>query len=396
MKVQRFEVSNTPHLTLTCYSDLDIRGGREGEVVIKAYGPEEDLKIEREGERLSITAHVRCKIGCPKGATITIPAAHGSLRVQQVDGPIAVEMVGGDTVLKEVGPTTITTASGSVRARSVGGDLRLDQVGGDLTVRGVEGFLSSDTVGGSLRASHLEGGLQATIGGDGSLTTDFTPGCDYKLSAGGQIVVKFPEQASARIQADAGGTITDKVEWAEVQKDSGTLTGRVGAGDEGEANVEINAGGDVSLRSKSDSKGFSFSFVLDDDLDLELESMAEEIERNIEAHMARMNAQLEAQLSRIDHEAVREKAERAAEKVRRRAERAAERARLKAERAQRRWERMGGSRRPHRPPSPPSPPARRRAADPITEEERMMILKMVQEGKISAEEGTRLLEAMEG
>jgi hypothetical protein len=392
MKIQRFEVSNAPHLTITCHGDLDITGGREGEVAIKVYGSEQDLAVEREGERFTVTTRTRCKIGCPQGTSVTLQAAHGNLRMRRVDGPIAAEQVNGDTVLKDVGPTTITTARGDVRARVVHGDLRLDQVGGDLSARGVEGLLATDSVGGDLVASHLEGGLQATVGGDTSLTTDFTPGCDYRITTGGDAVVKFPAQASARIQVNAGGEVRHKVDWAEIQSDVHNLSGSVGAAG---ANVEINASGDVLLRDKSDPE--EFVFALDDDLEVELESMAEEIERNIEAQMARMNAQLQAQLSRIDHEAVRLKVEQAAEKTRRKAERAAEGARLRAERAQRRWERMS-ARRPARPvpPVPPVPPLHRRGVDPVTEEERMAVLRMVQEGKITANEAAQLLEAMEG
>ena len=388
MKLQRFEVSKTPHLTIACQSSLEISGGREGEVAIKVYGDEKDLEVSREGERLTIEARARCKIGCPSGTTVTLQAVQGDLRVRRVDGPIAAEAVRGDVVLKDVGPTTITTSAGDVRVRSVRGDLRLDEVSGDLLVRDVDGMLTSDKIGGDLRATHLEGGLRVTVGGDCSLTTDFSPVCDYQLTAGGDAALKFPDQANVRVQVQAGGGVHHKVDWAEVQEGDGTLSGRVGGG---EANLEINAKGDVSLRGKADSGRFVFNLHIDDDLDLELESMAEDIERNIEAHMALMNAQLDAKLSHIDHDAIRRKAEKAAEKVRRRAEHAAERARLKAERAQRRWQRMSA------PPSAPSAPSPGQpAAAAITEEERMRVLRMVQEGKITASEAAQLLEAMEG
>jgi hypothetical protein len=265
----------------------------------------------------------------------------------------------------------------------VQGDLRLDQVGGDLSVRGVEGLLACRTVGGDLRASHLGSGLEATAGGDGSLTTAFTPGCDYQLKTGGDIIVRFPDKASARFQVNAGGDIRHRVDWVEISQDARALSGLVG---EGAASVELAAGGDVSLRGRSDSRAFAVSLVIDDDLDAELESMAEQIERDIEAHMARLDAQLEAKLGRIDHDAIRLKAE----KARRKAEQAAERARLKAERAQRRWRRVS----PAQPPHPPRPA--RPSAQPVSNEERMKVLQMVQEGTISAEDAARLLEAMEG
>jgi hypothetical protein len=387
MNLQRFEVSKTPHLTIVCDADLDIDGGREGEIAINAYGGEEDLQVQREGEHLTVTSRARCKIGCPHGTSLTLQAAHGNVRLRRVEASIAAESVHGDMVLKDVGPTTITNAMGDLRVRPVNGDLRLQQVAGDLSARGVGGLLSCDRVAGDLSAYGLKGGLRATVGGDASLKTDFTPGKEYVLTTGGDATVRFPTDASANIQVTASSDIKHRVEWSEVTEGPGTLSGRLG---EGEASVAITAGGGVTLQSRSDASAFVVGFALEDtEFDLELETMAEEIERNIEAQMGRLHAQLEAKLSSIDHEAVRRRVERSAEKARRKAERAAERARLKAERAQRRWERMG-ARQPVRPTPPRGP------AEPVGETERLAVLRLVQEGKISAEEAARLLEAMEG
>ncbi len=398
MKLHRFKVSNTPHLTVTCHGDLDISGGREGEVAIKVYGGQEDLQMQREGESFTLTVTSRCKIACPHGTTLTVPQANGNLRVRGVDGPVAVEQVNGDTVLKDVGPTTITGANGNVRARSVQGDLRLDDVMGDLSVRGIEGVLSIRQGNGNLTASYLEGGLQADIIGDCTLKTDFTPGCEYTFKTGSNATLKFPTQTRAHFDVTAQGHINHKVDWAEISAMSdSTLLARVGEADENAAKVTLEAIGSATLRSRSEDKAFVFAWSMDDDMGVELESMAEELERNIEVHMARM----EAKLKDIDHEAIRLKAVEAAEKVRLKALRGAERARLKAERAERRWERL--SPRPPRPPRAPRAPRRGRAtssppppAPPVTSDERMVVLRMVQEGKISPDEAAQLLEAMEG
>jgi hypothetical protein len=269
--------------------------------------------------------------------------------------------------------------------RGVKGLLSCDTVSGDFSVRGVEGLVGCGSVSGDLDAAFLEGGLEAVVSGDASLKSDFTPGCTYQISASGNVSAKFPANANAQFQVTATGNIRHKVDWSEVTELTGTaLTGRVG---DGEANVEITSSGNVALRSMDEAKEFIFGFEPEDvELDVELESMAEEIERSIQVHMVqmeRLNEQIEAELGRIDDTAIQRKVQKATRK----AERAAERARLKADRAQRRWQRMS--------PQPPTPP-RRPKADPVTEEERLMILRMIQEGKISTDEAARLLEALEG
>lgn len=398
MKLHRFKVSNTPHLTISCDSDLDISGGRESEVAIKVYGGAEDLQVQREGESFTLVIRSRCKVACPRSTTVTASQVHGNLRVRGVDGPVAVQRVDGDTTLKEVGPTTITSAHGNLRARAVQGDLSLDRLDGDLSVRGVDGLLLARQVHGSLTASYVEGGLQADIAGDCTLKTEFTPGCEYKVKANGSTTLKFPAHTSARFDVTAHGNINHRVDWSEIDTmTESALVARVGEAGAEAATVVVEADGDVNLRGGAEDKAFVFSWTIDDDMDLELESMAEELERNIEVHMARM----EAKLKDIDHEAIRRKAEKAAEQVRLKALRAAERSRLKAERAERRWERLSPS--PPRPPRPPRAPRRGRVsspppppAPPVTADERMMVLRMVQDGKISPDEAARLLEAMEG
>jgi hypothetical protein len=96
-----------------------------------------------------------------------------------------------------------------------------------------------------------------------------------------------------------------------------------------------------------------------------------------------MEARLHESMGRIDSAEVRRRVERVAEKARRAAERETERVRLRAERAERRWRRASGRRaRPRR--------------TPATDEERMRVLRLVEEGKVTPEQAADLLSALEG
>ncbi len=83
------------------------------------------------------------------------------------------------------------------------------------------------------------------------------------------------------------------------------------------------------------------------------------------------------------------KAEGIAERARQQAERNAERARMRADQAERRWQRASGQR------STPSPaPAPTPTPGDDKREERLSILRMVEEGKITADEAAKLLSAL--
>jgi DUF4097 and DUF4098 domain-containing protein YvlB len=409
-----------------------VNGGREGELVIKVYGSEEDLEIQRDGDEFIITSRAGCKVACPRATFLTLNQVSGDTRVRRLSGLVTGQHLSGDASLGDVGPVSITEVSGDTRVRTAHGDLQLEKVygdlrvrsisgdihlgqisgdvaargvqgslsatgvSGDLSVRGVSGLVTCDSVSGSVDAAFLDGGLEVSASGNASLKSDFAPGCTYSISAHGNAVVTFPATASVHFEVDSTSKISQNVDFDEISETSrNKLIGRIG---DGAASVSIKASGAVSLRSKSEAEDFIFGFEPseEEELGLELESMAEEIERNIESHLARLNAQLEQELSRIDHTALHLKSEeaaiRTAEKARRKAERAAERTRIKAERAQRRWERVGSVR-----PTPPVPPTpKRRPVDPVTEQERLMILEMVKDGKITSSEAASLLEALEG
>jgi hypothetical protein len=108
-----------------------------------------------------------------------------------------------------------------------------------------------------------------------------------------------------------------------------------------------------------------------------------EMETRLEESLGRIDSeQIHLQVERAREQALRT-AGRAAERARQTAEREAERARLRAERAERRWQRASGRRpRPKR--------------EPVTDEERMRVLRMVEEGRLSPEQAADLLAALEG
>jgi hypothetical protein len=102
--------------------------------------------------------------------------------------------------------------------------------------------------------------------------------------------------------------------------------------------------------------------------------MIESAMSQFESQMSQVQRDLEQRFGKFDKQA---------EKAAERAARSAERAKRRAERAAGSWGFPAG-----RPPAPPS--------EPVTDQERLMILKMVEEGKITADQAAQLLSALEG
>ena len=426
---QTIETSGTPHITITeCAKNLLVQGKDGAQVTIHVDGEEKDLTLEQAGETLTISAKEDCEIACPASSTLTVQTCHGNAKIDGVAGTLALETVHGNLTLKDVGPTEFARADGNLYVRDVGGILRgkttggnarvrdiagecaLEQVNGNLQVRDVDGDLQVETVGGNahvddvrgqfsakkvggnLTFDEVQGGVTAEqVGGNARVKPPFAPGAAYRIVTGGNLDIHIPENTNLSLALQAGGGVRSKIADLTLEKADGKMAGVLGSG---EASLEAKAGGSITLRGEGGADGppgeFEFNMEFLDDL----EGIGPMIEARVGDAMAQLEIQLKQGLGQFDSEKLRIKmeraaeksaraAERAAEEVRRAAEREAQKARMRAERSQRRWERASGQK------SRPRP-------EPVSEEEQLRVLRLVEQGKITPEQAADLLAAMKG
>ena len=158
--------------------------------------------------------------------------------------------------------------------------------------------------------------------------------------------------------------------------------------------MEAQAGGSITLRGEGSADGPPTEFEFDMDFLDDLDGIGPMIEARVGEAMAKLEVRLEQGLGQINGDKLRLKieraaeksaraAERAAEEVRRAAEREAQKAHMRAERSQRRWERASGQK--------PRP-----KPEPVSEEEQLRVLRMVEQGRLTPEQAADLLAAMKG
>ena len=371
-----FEVSGTPCIVISeCLGDLTVRAGEAPRITVRLADGADAAILSQQADTLTLAARDDCTITCPRGTALTVDTVRGDLRVCGVHGPLAVKRVHGDILLRDVGSIALGRAYGDLTARVLEGDLEVKMVAGDVRVREVKGRAVLQEVGSDLQAEGLQQGLEAPrVGADVRLAPPFAPGATYHVRTGSDALIHLPPDASLRLVLRAGGRVRSTVpdmEWQETADGTTTILGS------GEATLDIEAGGDILLQAQEAAPGEpAFAFVAD------LEGLGLEIEARIHEAMAEMEARLEESLRQIDSEALRRRVERAAEQARRAAERAAERARMRAERAERRWRRASGRPSPHR--------------EPPSDEERLRVLRLLEQGKITTDQAAELLAALEG
>jgi SHOCT-like domain len=272
-------------------------------------------------------------------------------------------------VLHDVGPTAIKAVQGDLSLRDADGDVQVEVVRGDAKLKHVAGSVAINKVAGDLVASDLGGGLAINmVGGDASLQTSLVTGQVYALKTGGDIIFRV-EGGGGQFALNCKGDLRVRLPMTNWAGNDRSATGTYG---DGSAQVTLMANGDLLVLPATTGTSF------DPDV------LSEQVEAMIESAMS----QFETQMSQVQHDLEQRfgKFDKQAEKAAERAARSAERAKRRAERAASSWGFTVG-----RPPVPPTPPS-----EPVSDQERLLILKMVEEGKITADQAAQLLAALEG
>ena len=247
------------------------------------------------------------------------------------------------------------------------------------------------------------------MGADARLSPPYTAGETYKLTVGSDLVIELPEEPNLNFTITAGGQIKSNIPDLELVQEEGTAVGSLG---DGEAVLVATVAGSAVLYSASESApegeedfNFNFDFDIDPETFAFLEDLGPMIEATVNKAMSKMDSHLQEGLKYFDSdefkskmEKVSEKAKRAAQRVeqqaegvaeraRRHAEHAAQRSQMRAQHAERRWQRASGNRSTEAPPTQPA------AVDNL-KEERLRILRMVEDGKITSDEAAKLLTAL--
>ena len=420
MKRERFETGKAPELQVQCQGDLIIKGWAEP--VVSAAGDNFEAS-EGEGSML-VQGNGDLSLMVPAAAMVDVLHVTGDLTMKGVAGSTTIGDVAGDVFLRNLGPVEIRTISGNLACRDIDGALSLDRLSGDAVLRNVR-ELHLDEVGGDAVAVYVNGSVSiAAAMGDVSLRTvngDLTVSKAHRdvnvrnlggvvklaavmgdirlrgalgagkhsMYANGDIVVRWPMDAPLNLEATSA-SIQRGFDMLDMIVEDGFLSGRLG---DGECFLMLESKGRIILKDipmrdetwrKFDESEFDFGFGVD------LSGIGERIASEVSSRMddwskgfeREFGPEFAARIDRTSQEAA-AKAERAARK----AEKAIRKVRWQIEPGS--WTAVSAG-----PPRAGNPgKSKERAA---TDAEQLKILRMVENGVISPEEASTLLEAIEG
>jgi len=343
--------------------DLSIVGWEGEDILIKA--DEDETRFKQDGSLVTVSSSDDLALRVPRNASLTIQTVGGDMALRGVMGNIEIKTIGGDTSLRDINNAALDAIQGDFSARNVKSNLLVKNVAGDASVREVLGNVSLDSVADDLVLREVRGNLKANVGADVVLYLEPQPGNTYMVNAGDDVMLILPPDASAKLVLNGDEIVVD---WPGVPyvEDLTSQTVTLGSG---AANITLNAGGELRVSSQekaqqSPDEFGNFAGMMFDWSDF--------------------GNQLGARISQRVEEATRRAAQQA-ERAARRAEAKLRgpRVRGKVDVGRWNWNIEPGSF---------TPPPR----EPVSEEERVTILRMLAEKKITADEADKLLTALDG
>jgi hypothetical protein len=391
---------DNPIIHLKAYGGVQIDGIDRNEVQCEIDAPQLATLVEEDGH-VYITVNSSCNLKVPVLSSIEIEKGMGSIKITHVTNQIKIERALGNVVLMDIGEAAIEKVGGTFAVKNTSGDVSVEKIGGNFIADGIESFscekiggscfakdvrgdFSLEKIGGELRAQDITGVSVIPRVGGSFLARGIKIGEDIR--AGGNIHLNNFEINSDRLSLKAGGSISLMIgknyKGSEFDFNSGAREINIQINDNdlhvGDGHYSFSVGDTSRILEASSGGAISLTELVDE-------------KENIVGDLSDYFSYEESTFSGMIQERVKSATRMAEAKVK-----AAE---IRLEKMRERVEKHRGF---HVDVDlndigePPAPSVTRQVGKKgASDEERLMILKMLQDKKITVDEAETLFKALE-
>jgi len=358
--------------------DLRVIGCTQQEIRAKTDGDVLDLIPGETGATVSCDGDLILIIPIDSNLMIELVEDDASLR--DLTGIIEIGKVLGNISLRHIGEVTIKEVGDEFIVRHGAGPIQVNNIGSDASIQDVVGDIVLGNVGEDLHLRGVSGNLTATVYEDAILYIEPEPGTEIHVNAGEDILLRLPKDPDVEMNLTCGSDNSIQIELPGVSMEAGSS--RLLTLGSGATKIYLTAGDDILVTHRADE----WESRMDFDVDFDMGAMGKGY-RDIPENLAERITH-QAEVATRHAELVHEKAAVAMRRAERKMEAAARRAKQKIRRSG--WHVQYPTDNWSFPQGMGTP-----IKEPVTDEERLTILRMLQEKKITAEEAEKLLAALE-
>jgi hypothetical protein len=210
-----------PKIHLKAYGGVQITGVDRTEVQCEINAPQLATLVEEDGD-VYVTVNSSCSLTVPESSSISIERGMGSIAIKNIKNEINIEKAMGNLVVQDVANVIVEKIGGNFAARNALGDINVEKIGGNLVLENI-GTFSGDKTGGScfikdlhgdfilekagggLRGQDIEGKTMIERVGGSFIARSLTLAKD--LHVGGSIHLKDVDFEKMDLSMKAGGSV---------------------------------------------------------------------------------------------------------------------------------------------------------------------------------------------
>jgi len=382
--------------------DLVIQGWSREEVQILGNAAEPKQK----GKTCSLQLEGDIHLSVPHHLILRIETISGDLVIKNLSRGLEIASVGGDASLQNTAAVTIAEIGGDLHAVRVLGDLVVKKLVGDGKAQDVGGQLSLHA-GGDLEINAFNRGADLSSSGDAVLVFDPLPWQAYRLHSDGDLTIYLPPSAAVALEINSGADrITVKL--SDYDQVIETRHHALQIGENG-ASLQLSAGGNVRIletlpdpqRAGTPPESYWYVNQLLRDFSLQttrqLEGQLNSLEEDLQQTLTGLSASLESSgltEQKLGELKVRllESTQRAAQKTKIAAQKAEQKIHQSITKAQ---QKASSFREKNKVFNLEEFLFGEKSPASSADQERMLILKMLEEQKITSAEAAALITALE-
>lgn len=404
-----------------------ISGGDESRV--RAEGPGDSLLVEEQDDVVLVTCAGDCVVYVPRNARLEIEV-QGDLLVEGVAGGVGVVSCKGNATITDVGDVHIHELKGDLRLSQAAaldaqevrgnahignvtgptlvnakGDIHAHAVGGPLSLNAKGNVHLSDATGEEIQINtkgdcHIHGCRgKVSVNAAGNIHLHETTSRRVRAVAKGDVVIHFAEEIGGQAKIVTSGNLHLRGSETEIHKGRGVYSFRFG---QGETVLAVVSKGNTIVESID--LDISNLRAVNEEMAEDLAGLGSEIGSEIGAGMGALGAEMGREFGNLGRDIARQVQDRVQRKLRIKMQELSKRAAKGEWGDSKSWSiNLGDLFPPPSPPEPPRPPGwdapfepvdEMTGSEPVSDEEREMVLRLLEEGKISADEAATLLEAL--
>jgi len=357
--------------------NLFIRPWDKDEVEIK-YSQGDNTDIDHGGDHLEIRSEKSLLISVPEGVMLSIETVGGNCVLYGRLGVLNIEKIGGNLEVNDAEVLNVNYVGGNCAFGPITSVISIERVGGNLHVQNANGSFKVEKVGGNLSANGALSDFSCSVGGNAKLNCTEVSGSAVYIRAGGNIKMKVQQGANFDLVTKSGGFSNIKLGTLDVKGVTKRIEERIGLGG---SLLTLKAGGNVKI---SDIESVELPGFEAKPFDQEAwETLEKRVENNDMVDFA-FNFSNIFNLEKDINEEVQEKIKYAEERIK-----------AAREKMEQKYNIYPGGASPSASYEFDLQSKETPVKNTVSDEERMMILQMLQEKKISAEEADRLLTVLE-